>query len=375
MYNDTVMSKCVIVTDGKYRMSIAAVRALGRAGYRIIVTQTEAESEGTPPVFSSRYATATHVIKGSVKDAEYKDRLIDIIKEYGRPVLFPLGAVTLNTVSKYAEDFSTVCDFLVSEPTTLDALNDKETVHARAEELALPVPKQYADKPDAYPVVIKPHCGEKLGLAAADRYTIAGDEAEYTVKMAKMRKYDPEPIVQQKVEGDGMGVCMLIDGEGRLINALCHRRIREYPITGGPSSCCESFYDGKMINDAYALLSSFGFKGMAMVEFKGKYILEVNPRVWGSFPMTVCCDSHFTEDYARVCSGENAEYKAGDYKTGVRMRFTLNDGMSTLSHLLKGHFKTALGGIADLFRAKEALKAKDDKAPYKKYLWNSITKR
>lgn len=368
------MIKTVIVTDGKYRMSIAATRALGRAGYSVVLTQTEAESEGTPPVFSSRYATSTHIVEGSVKDAEYKDRLIEIIKKYDRPVLFPLGAVTLNTVSRYADEFKKVCDFLVSNPEVLDALNDKETVHARAEELGLPVPKQYSGEPDAFPVVIKPHCGEKLGLTAADRYTIAESKAEYDIKIAKMREYDPEPIVQQKVEGDGMGVCMLIDGEGTLINALCHRRIREYPITGGPSSCCESFYDEKMIENAYALLSSFGFKGMAMVEYKGEYILEVNPRVWGSFPMTVCCDSRFSEDYAAVCMGEAVEYKPASYIQGVRMRFTLNDGMSTLSHLLKGHFKTALGGVRDLFRAKEALKAKDDKAPYKKYLWNSIKK-
>lgn len=366
--------KTVIITDGKYRMSIAATRALGRAGYRVILTQTAAEAEGEPPVFSSRYAAECHVIEGSVKDEEYTGRLIDIIKKYDHPVLFPLGATTLNTVSKYADEFEKICDFLVSSPEVLDALNDKETVHARAEELGLPVPKQYSGEPDAFPVVIKPHCGEKLGLTAADRYTIAESKVEYDIKIAKMREYDPEPIVQQKVEGDGMGVCMLIDGEGTLINALCHRRIREYPITGGPSSCCESFYDEKMIENAYALLSSFGFKGMAMVEFKGEYILEVNPRVWGSFPMTVCCDSRFSEDYAAVCMGEAVEYRAGGYTQGVRMRFTLNDGMSTLSHLLKGHFKTALGGVRDLFCAKEALKAKDDKAPYKKYLWNNIKK-
>ncbi len=364
--------KTVIVTDGKYRMSIAATRALGRAGWRVVLTQTEAESEGTPPVFSSRYAADTHIIEGSVKDREYKDRLLAIIREYERPVLFPLGATTLNTVSKYADEFKEVCRFLVSSPDVLDALNDKETVHARAEELGLPVPKQYSGEPEAYPVVIKPHCGEKLGLTAADRYTIANDEAEFMVKMAKMRQYDPEPIVQEKVEGDGMGACLLIDSEGKLINAVCHRRIREYPITGGPSSCCESFYDEKMIENAYRLLSSFGFKGMAMVEYKGKYILEVNPRVWGSYPMTVCCDSHFTEDYARSSMGERVEYQPASFKQGVRMRFTLNDGMSTLSHLFKGHFKTAFGGVRDLFLAKEALKAKDDKAPYRKYLIKSF---
>ena len=35
--------KTALVTDGKYRSSIAAVRALHRAGYRVVVTQTRAD--------------------------------------------------------------------------------------------------------------------------------------------------------------------------------------------------------------------------------------------------------------------------------------------------------------------------------------------
>ena len=65
--------------------------------------------------------------------------------------------------------------------------------------------------------------------------------------------------------------------ESELLGALCHRRVREYPITGGPSTCCESFYDAALIDRAYRLLHSFGFTGMAMVEFKGDCVLEVNP--------------------------------------------------------------------------------------------------
>ena len=85
--------------------------------------------------------------------------------------------------------------------------------------------------------------------------------------------------MQQKITGAGAGVSLLLGRESELLGALCHRRVREYPITGGPSTCCESFYDEKMIDEAYELLKSFHFTGLAMVEFKGDCILEVNPRV------------------------------------------------------------------------------------------------
>ena len=42
--------KTALVTDGKYRSSIAAVRALHRAGYRVVVTQTKAAIKRAPAV-------------------------------------------------------------------------------------------------------------------------------------------------------------------------------------------------------------------------------------------------------------------------------------------------------------------------------------
>lgn len=366
--------KTVIITDGKYRSAIVCARALGREGYKIIVTQTKKEAEDAP-VFYSKYVSEKHLIEGSCKDKEYPKRLLEIIKKYEDPVLFCVGADTLNMIACHREEFSKHCRFLISEPSVLDALNDKERVHRRCKELGIKVPLQYEGMPESYPVVIKPHCGEKLGLTAADRYKIAVNEEDFNKKYQLMQSYDQAPIVQQKVEGNGMGACLLIDSEGRLINAVCHRRIREYPITGGPSSCCVSFYDKDMIASAYKLLSSFGFTGMAMVEFKGEYILEVNPRLWGSYPMTECSKSGFSADYVKAALGERVEYLPEKFKTKVKMRFALNDTLSILSHLKKGHFKEVIKGTGDIFTAKEALKAKDDKKPYRKYLTFAIKKR
>lgn len=224
-------------------------------------------------------------------------------------------------------------------------------------------------------MIIKPHCGEKFGLKAQDRYAQANNAQDYEVYRLLMSRYDPSPIVQEKVEGTGAGASLLLDREGRLISAICHRRIREYPASGGPSTCCESFYDEKMIDHAYRLLSSFGFVGMAMVEFKGPFVLEVNPRVWGSFPMTERADSPFAQRYARAAMGERLDYRPQDYKTGVRMRFTLNDGAAMLDYLRRGRPGPFFQGVADWFRAREALSAGDDPAPWRRYLRNTLLRR
>ena len=56
--------KTIVITDGKYRSAIAAARALGRAGYRVVVTQTRADADIEPPVFSSRFAEGRWIEAG-----------------------------------------------------------------------------------------------------------------------------------------------------------------------------------------------------------------------------------------------------------------------------------------------------------------------
>ena len=105
-----------------------------------------------------------------------------------------------------------------------------------------------------------------------------------------------------------------------------------------------------------------------MVEFKGEHVLEVNPRIWGSFPMTDCAESPFTHKYALAAAGKATEYVPCDYKTGVRMRFLLNDTVAILHYLKSGRLGEFAGGVRDLFSAKEALSSPEDPAPMRKYL-------
>lgn len=367
--------RTVVLTDAKYRSSIAAARALGRAGWQVVAVQAGEGDFPDPPVFSSRFVSRGLRIAAAPDGPDYTGRLLGLLEEYDHPVLFCAGAATLNTVSRQRELFSQCCDFLISPPEVLDQLNDKEKVHRRCEELGIPVPRQYEGEPEAYPVVIKPHCGEKFGLKARDRYAVAKNPPEYQAYLKIMSQYDPHPIVQEQVKGDGAGVSLLLDKAGRLVCALCHRRIREFPAAGGPSTCCESFYDEAMIRQAYRLLSSFGFVGMAMVEFKGSCVLEVNPRIWGSFPLTDCAGSPFACRYAQAAAGEILEYEPCDYKTGVRMRFLLNDGAAMLDYLRRGRLGKFFQGAADIFRAKEALSSREDPAPMRNYLRSTLFRR
>ena len=364
--------KTVVITDGKYRSALAAARDLGRAGYRVVVTQTRGDSPQEPPVFASKYAEGRW-LEGAVADPEYPERLLALLRELRgpedpKPVLLCVGAGSLNLVAAKRDLFAPAADFLIAAPEALDALNDKQTVHARAQALELPVPRQFEGEPESWPVVIKPHCGEKAGLKAAERYAVAKDAAEFRAKYEKMKACDPAPIVQERIEGAGSGVSLLLGPDSELLGAICHRRVREYPMSGGPSTCCITTYDPARIEQAHALLRSFGFVGFAMVEYKGDCILEVNPRIWGSFPLTVFAGSSLCRSYALAAAGEAVKSETADYVIGKKMRFCWNDLAASADLLRHGRIGAGFSGLLDFFRVPEALRDRGDMDAYRAYL-------
>jgi len=365
----------VIVTDAKYRASLAAVRAFAKCGADIVLTQTAGDVDGEVFTFSSKYASRTVLFDCSVDDEAYLDKLYALALEYERPVLFPVGAKTTAIACANSEKLKEVCDFVLPTPEALDFANDKNRVRLAAESFGIKVPYTYEPGVlvEDFPVVVKPECGEKYGLKAAERYIIVNDVYEYADACDAMSEYG-ELVIQKYVTGEGIGVSLLMNSDGRAVSAICHRRVREYPISGGPSACCESFYNEELVKIAEKLLAHISYTGMAMVEFKGDCVLEINPRVWGSFPLTFVADSTFCKDYLKLSRGEDVCHELNNYKVGKRMNFLLSDLAACASLLKHGRIKEAASGICDIVfrRAKDGIYDNGDTKPFWRYLRGKI---
>jgi len=51
----------------------------------------------------------------------------------------------------------------------------------------------------------------------------------------------PDDSRTDSIRGKGLGVSLLMDAEGNCAAQFAHERLREYPITGGPSTIVEVF--------------------------------------------------------------------------------------------------------------------------------------
>lgn len=365
----------VIVTDAKYRAAVAAVRSLAVAGYEVVLTQTAKDATARIPSFKSKYASRTCLIDTSVNSPDYALKLAELAREYDNPVIFPIGAKTLEMMVENRQTLEKCARFTVPTSSALNAANDKECVRRAAEALGIPTPRTYTsgESIKKFPVIVKPRCGEKFGLSAAERYIIARTDEKYRAAYEKMEKFGGAPIVQELISGEGVGVSLLMTG-GRAVSAICHKRVREYPQSGGPSACCESFFDEGLVKMSEKLLASLDFEGIAMVEYKkgasGAYLLEINPRIWGSFPLTEKCDSGFACDYAALSCRENITHPLNNYKCGVRMNFILSDIASAFDYLRHGKIKKCFSCFGDIItgKAQDALYKKGDTGVFRSYI-------
>ena len=388
-----------IVTDVHYRMSLALIRDLAQMGVEVITCEGErCRGSASSPALGglSRYR-ARHVW---LPDGDM-DALLALCREVGeekkcRPALLPVGAATLAALAEDRARFDEVCGLHIPTAEQLALLNDKERVAALAEELDIPVPESFTrregEEPGAFarrlplPCVVKPVCGEKLGLTAADRYVAASTAEAAEEAFRRFAALSGEdPVVQRLLPGGGWG-CSVLAREGRVVTSICHRRIREYPVTGGPSSCCTCVDRPALRACVKRMVEHIGYSGLAMFEFKEDEdgtprLLEVNPRIWGTFPLTRVTDSGMSYLWCVLA------WDAGNPGALVplpiplpprrkRMIFAASDLMASLGYLRRGRPWMALGALLDLLNpgVRDGVLEWDDPRPALAYVRSLLTK-
>ena len=236
------------------------------------------------------------------------------------------------------------------------------------------------------PAVVKPVCGEKLGLGAAERYAVARTAEEAAEAFRRfLALAGTDPVVQEHLPGAGLG-CSVLARNGEVLSAICHRRLREYPVAGGPSSCCRVEERSDLTDMARAMVRAAGYNGLAMFEFKedsrGKpRLLEVNPRIWGTFPLTRVSRCGMSRLWCAL------SWNAGNPEDLVllprprepqrgKMIFAASDLMAAAGYAKRGQPGRALGAAADLVNpfVRDGLFEWGDMAPALSYFRSLVSR-
>ena len=373
-----------VITDVHFRMAVALIRDLVEAGVSVVVCEKNTVRE--PVGFFCRGISHAEVLAEDRYEDELFALLRSILEETGeKPALLPVGAATLAMLAENRERFSAVCGLAVPEPEALVLLNDKRRAADLADSLGIAVPETFAQQENEaegaffsrikLPCIIKPACGEKFGLTAAKRYRIAKSAAELKDAFTHFSSLTGEaPLVQEYLPGGGFG-CSVLAKNGTVCASVCHKRIREWPVTGGPSSCCEAIDAPELVEAARKMVQALSFTGLAMFEFKqdaagGFRFLECNPRVWGTYPLTRVSGSNFAFLWLHAALGDEIPAFVPAKKT--RMVFFPSDAAAAFGYLRRGEAGKFFGALGDALnpRVKSGLFERRDSKPGRVYLKN-----
>lgn len=372
------MKKKVLITDARLRTSLFAIRSLGRNG----VDVTAVDSREVNPLinlgFCSRYCK-NRVYAPSVimQTSMFIESLLEMSQRHD--VLLPVSMFSIKAVAENIDRFRGKIKVPIADYDKIIKANDTRRLLEIAGRIGVPIPRMYpVEKIEdiekisssiEYPVFIKVRQEEEL--APVSRRVIAYNAEDFIVKYRRMHSLQEFPLVQEYIRGRGYGFFALFNKDSRARAVFCHRRIREYPVDGGPSTLCESINEPSVIEYGMRILEELGWYGLAMVEFKmdqrtnKPVLMEINPRIWGSMPLAVFSGVDFPFLLYRMAAEGDIE-PVTSFREGVKMRFLLTDVLSAAGYARKEKNMVRIGDFArDLFdfNIKEGIFSLGDPGP------------
>jgi predicted ATP-grasp superfamily ATP-dependent carboligase len=337
--NKSVQGLKVLLCDEHYKHTLGVVRHLGRSGARVSVVATSKDSlacrsRHCSEVIPAESGSPDHLVEASLR----------VVKSRSFDVVIPISYAMTLAMARRREEFLPHTALELAEVNRIECAADKRQMAHLAEHIGVPVPKTILASELAnhghgllYPVVVKPAC-ETPGRPPV-RYANSREELADILAADRSNRVNgsaPDLLLQEFIPGFGCGFFATYQ-RGICRRVFMHKRIREYPATGGVSTCAESFYDKALEIAGRQMLDALNWHGVAMVEFRrdlrdGRYkLIEVNPKFWGSLDLALAAGADFPGDICRMATGENLPF-SGEYRRNLRFHWPLS-GHGDMFHL------------------------------------------
>ena len=306
----TVRRMRILVTDGHYKHALGIVRALA-PHHEVLV----AAPRRLAMAAVSRHAAGRFVAPPSADHPRFLAWLDREVPRRRIEQVMPVSAAACELLASHTDRWPGTRIVLPSPDRMAQAL-DKRSTMAVAASVGIAVPRtaepdsleglQRAAEEVSFPLVLKARLEGPSGVAYVDRPEDLRAAVEGWMTQNGSARL---PLVQQRIVGPAFGVFATYQ-LGHCRRIMAHRRIREFPPTGGESSCCELATDPDAIDAGRRLLDALAWHGVAMVELKrheadGRlYLMEVNPKFWGSLDLALAAGADFPGDLARIAGGE-----------------------------------------------------------------------
>lgn len=323
--NASSCKRRAFITDGSYPNALAAVRALGDAGYEVTVAERTGISQSETISFWSRHCAQRFRYPDPKHAPEETVRALRehfLAQRYD--VAIPVGLEMTGLFVANRE--------LLAVPVMLPGTDsfgiaaDKRRTFEHFGNTEVPIPKTVPAShwtEIGLPVVFK-HCatGAHISRDAADA------EAYVRTLGTSLNEY----LAQEYIPGEnGYGYFGFFEN-GREAAFFMHQRIMQIPKEGGPSVVARAIRDDRLRTLGRSALESLDWNGVAMVEFKRSdadgdyYLMEINPKFWGSLDLAIQSGCNFPLMLANSVTAQT-QHTGGTYRDGLRYQWVVPNGL------------------------------------------------
>jgi predicted ATP-grasp superfamily ATP-dependent carboligase len=219
-----------------------------------------------------------------------------------------------------------------------------------ARKIGIDTPQNYLTYEDArVPFVIKPI---DKSSAKGVRY-FKSDKSKNAFSLTQ----DKKVIIQEYIQGFGCGYSVFVK-EGVIKVGYGHKRLAEFPVSGGSSVYRATFFDPRMKSIADKIFQEVQWSGFAMIEFKYTpdnrlVLIEVNPRIWGSVNQGLQCGINYFEP---IFGHGKLNYQQKEINTYLSPQIYT----SLIQYLMKLNFKPLSKFISSIRKNKGDLSLMND---------------
>lgn len=327
-----------LILGDEPRIVVPIARSLHRQGIPVLVAAFGAAAR---PVRSRAVQQFFRIDDGAESRASVQT-VLDLLQRFSIDWVIPSNDSALAFLAAHYDELRTVSMLACPHPAAVAIVLDKQQTLNAAAECGIDIPGSYrfstlADLRSAhasirFPVIAKPF-NKEVDAAFKIRYYLDFRplERDYLNDAAYGSKY----LLQEYAEGEGAGIELLMaGGQPRLL--FEHRRLLEYPSTGGVSvvAAAEPLIP-ELVESSVRLLNHIGWEGVAMVEFRydrptrRATLMEINGRYWGSLGLSAAVGVDFPFAAWQVAHGLPVTVPR-DYQPGIQARWTC--GMLLRTH-------------------------------------------
>lgn len=362
----------VLLTGGEHLSVLAAVRALGAAGYRPWVT---VDRPGTYAA-RSRFAAGSTVVPPPGADPDAFTRAIfALADDLGAVAIVPGTEVAMGILAAHKSNLPDGVALGSADPEALVTVRDKRHLADLVVGTGFSVPPTIevsaghlpSVMPFGYPMVIKPPQPELAGPDGMVRHhgaRAAGAPTELDDAVAAIP--DGNAIVQPLLPGP-LGSLAGVYWDGRLVAAVQSEGDRVWPLPCGSISHARTVpLEPSLVDATTAMLRPTDWCGLFQLDFfrvdGGLCLIDFNPRLYTSLSHATRVGVDLVTIWVDLLTGRKPHIPSG-YPSGVGYRNEEGDAQALLRGLVHGPRLAALRGLIPDRRSAFAVLAFDDPAP------------